>query len=264
MTEVVGRVIALNRYPVKSMQGHQPDAAHFVASGMVGDRRWAVAAADGETVKVLSAKRAPALLEATAANDGSDEGRPTITLPDATVIEPGDPDTDAVLSRWLGRAVALVEVGPTPAAFEMSFNAEDEDDGVFELPMPPERFVDACPIHLLTVASIATLAATRPEGDWSPHRFRPGVLIETDPAIVGLPENAWAGAARVSVGGVDVTPVAPTMRCVMTTRAQPTHGLGRDLDILATITAENASNLGLYGSIATSGVVRIGDPVTVS
>jgi uncharacterized protein YcbX len=264
MSEIVGRVIGLNRYPVKSMQGHQPDEATFDLSGMVGDRRWAVRAAGDEQAKVLSAKRERALLDASASNDGTDDGRPTITLPDGTVIEPGDPDTDQVLSGWLGRAVTLVEVGGSSAAYEMSFNVDDEDDAVFEVPMPPERFVDLCQIHVLTTASIATMAAQHPDGDWDPHRFRPGVLIETDPSITGLPENDWMDATTVHVGGVDVTPVMPTIRCVMTTRAQARHGLDRDLAIVKTVNAANQGNLGLYGAIAQPGLIRLGDPVTVT
>ena len=130
--------------------------------------------------------------------------------------------------------------------------------------MPPERFVDLCAIHVLTTASIATMAARHPDGDWNPHRFRPGVLIETDPAVTGLPENDWMDATTVTVGEVGVTPVMPTIRCVMTTRAQPGHGLARDLEIVKTVNAANSGNLGLYGAIASPGAIRIGDPVTVA
>ena len=261
MSEIVGRVVALNRYPVKSMQGHRPDAVTFTASGMVGDRRWAVV--DVTTDKVLSAKRAGSLLDASAANDGTDDGAPTITLPGDRVIRPGDPDTDAILSDWLGRAVALREADATGGrSYEMSFNVDDEDDSVFEVPMPPDRFVDLCPIHVLTTASLAFMADQHPDGDWDPNRFRPGILVETDPALAGLVEDAWM-EAPVTVGAVVVTPVMPTIRCVMTTRAQAAHGLGRDLDIVKAVAAHNGGNLGLYGSIATPGSIRVGDPVRV-
>ena len=263
MSEIVGRVIGLNRYPVKSMQGQRPDEATFDPTGMVGDRRWAVRTA-GDEAKVLTAKRERSLLDATATNDATDVGRPTITLPDGTVIEPGDPATDQILSGWLGRAVTLVESGGSPAAFEMRFNVDDEDDAVFEMPMPPERFVDLCQIHVLTTASIATMAARHPDGDWNPHRFRPGVLIETDSAITGLPENDWMDAAALAIGGVTVTPVMPTIRCVMATRAQAQHGLERDLAIVKTVTAANQGNLGLYGAIAEPGRICLGDAVTVT
>lgn len=264
MSEVVGRVIALNRYPVKSMQGQQPTAATFDATGMLGDRRWAVRAIDDAAGLVLSAKRERALLEATASGDGTDGSRPTITLPDGQVVEAGDPDTDQVLSRWLGRAVTLVEVGgPGGGSIELSFDVDDEDQGVFSLPLPADRFVDACPIHLLTTASIATVAAEHPGGAWDPHRFRPGVLIETDPAVGGHPEHAWLDAT-VTIGTVVVRPLMPTLRCVMTTRAQPAHGLGRDLAIVKTINAANGGNLGLYGSIEVPGTVAVGDPVSIA
>lgn len=261
MATIVGRVAALNRYPVKSMQGEQPDQVAFDATGMVGDRRWAVLAAPGDVV--LSAKRVTPLLDAAATNDGSDDGRPTITLPDGRVIEPGDPDTDAILSAWLGRDVLLGRSDATGGLpYEMSFNVDDEDDAVFEVPTPPQRFVDLCQIHVLTTASIATMAAAHPGGTWDPHRFRPSVLIETDESITGLVENGWT-EAPVTIGGITVTPVMPTIRCVMTTRAQSVHGLERDLEIVKTVNATNGGNLGLYGSIATTGAVRVGDPVSI-
>jgi uncharacterized protein YcbX len=261
MSDVVGRVAALNRYPVKSMQGHQPDEVTFDASGMVGDRRWALV--DAATGKVLSAKRVGALLEASAGNDGTDGGAPTITLPDGRVLEPGDPATDAVLSAWVGREVVLSEADATGGrAYEMSFNVDDEDDGVFEVPTPPHRFVDLCAIHVLTTASLAVMAAAHPEGDWDPNRFRPGVLIATEPGRTGLVEDGWL-EAPVTIGEVVVDPVMPTIRCVMTTRPQATRGLERDLAVAKTVAAHNQGNLGLYGAIATPGTIRIGDPVRV-
>lgn len=261
MSEIVGRVAALNRYPVKSMQGEQPDAVTFDATGMVGDRRWALL--DLHTGKVLSAKRVGPLLECSATGDGTDETRPTITLSDGQVIEPGDPDTDSILSTWLGRDVTLREAGATAGiAYEMSFNVDDEDDGVFEVPMPAERWVDLCQIHVLTTASIDVMVDRHPHGVWDPHRFRPGVLVETDPSITGLVENDWLDA-QVTIGELTVTPVMPTIRCVMTTRAQPSHGLERDLEIVRTMATANDNNLGLYGSIAVPGAVRIGDEVLI-
>jgi hypothetical protein len=45
----------------------------------------------------------------------------------------------------------------------------------------------------------------------------------------------------------------------MTTRAQP--GLTSDPSVLRTIVADAAQNLGVYGTVATGGVVRVGDVV---
>ena len=53
-SEPVGRVRALWRFPVKSMQGEQLDAAEVGETGVVGDRAYALR--DRETGKIASAK----------------------------------------------------------------------------------------------------------------------------------------------------------------------------------------------------------------
>ena len=98
----------------------------------------------------------------------------------------------------------------------------------------------------------------RPDGEWDVRRFRPTVLIETDEAD-GFPEDAWIGSS-IQVGGAEVTVVAPTVRCVMTTRPQP--GLERDLDIVKAVNRDHESNLGVYAVVSRPGPVAIGDAVT--
>jgi uncharacterized protein YcbX len=61
------------------------------------------------------------------------------------------------------------------------------------------------------------------------------------------------------LGDVEIGCVAPAPRCGMTTRAQP--GLTSDPSVLRTIVADAAQNLGVYGTVATGGVVRVGDVV---
>ena len=49
-----GSVVALWRYPVKSMMGEELNAAEFTERGLLGDRQFAVV--DGLTGKVAGAK----------------------------------------------------------------------------------------------------------------------------------------------------------------------------------------------------------------
>jgi len=58
------RVVELWRYPVKSLQGEQLTEAVIDDSGVRGDRTWGVR--DGDSGKVLTAKREPRLLLASA------------------------------------------------------------------------------------------------------------------------------------------------------------------------------------------------------
>ena len=54
MSEPVGAVSGLSRFPVKSMQGERLEAAEVTESGFVGDRAYALV--ETETGKVASAK----------------------------------------------------------------------------------------------------------------------------------------------------------------------------------------------------------------
>src|SRR2546428_298127 len=53
-SQLVGSVVSLWRYPVKSMMGEELDAAEVTKFGLLGDRAYAVL--DVETGKVASAK----------------------------------------------------------------------------------------------------------------------------------------------------------------------------------------------------------------
>jgi uncharacterized protein YcbX len=258
---MVGRVAALYRYPVKSMQGESVTTATFSLPDGLGDRRYGLVTGDG--FGVLSAKREAALLlaKATSSPDG---GPPRIELPDGTVIEELGIEADAALSRWLGQAVHLRAADDQRGAtYRMSFNVEDEDTDVFEVQTPPGHYYDLAAVHLLTTASLAEAARLAPDGNWSPHRFRPTVLVETEPQLAGFVEDEWVGGV-VSVGEAELDVIMPTIRCAMTTRPQPMHGLERDLDIFKSLGANHNHNLGLYASMRSAGTVSIGDPVLVA
>ena len=103
--EVVGSVAELWHFPVKSMQGSRVEVLDLTERGAEGDRGWAVV--DPAEGKVLSAKRWSQLLEATGAR--ADDGSVTVTLPDGSTHQAGDPATDAALSAWLDHDVRLIQ-----------------------------------------------------------------------------------------------------------------------------------------------------------
>lgn len=82
MTEAVGTVRALVRYPLKSADGEALEAVAVTADGLEDDRRWALRSATGEPV---TAKEVPALRGVRARSVG---GR--------LVVEPADALTDLV------------------------------------------------------------------------------------------------------------------------------------------------------------------------
>jgi uncharacterized protein YcbX len=209
--------------------------------------------------KVLSAKRWGALLHATGGVDGG--GTVTVTLPDGACHPAGDPATDAALSAWLDHEVRLV---PPPDGeglpYELPTDAWDDTSALWEFPGPPGGpFVDLAAAHVLTTASLRAAAALRPESEWDVRRFRPNAVVEADGD--GFVEDAWIGG-RVALGDVEVDPFMPTVRCAMTTRAQP--GLPKDADVARTLRDGHDLNLGVYCTVATAGTVRLGDPVSVA
>jgi uncharacterized protein YcbX len=118
MSEVVGAVKSLWRYPVKSMRGEKVGASDLTKRGFVGDRAYALV--DTETGKVMSGKSprlGPNLLGCRAAfleaPEAGDEQPPVlITLPDGTSVGSDAPDVDATLSRFFGRPLKLERAAP--------------------------------------------------------------------------------------------------------------------------------------------------------
>jgi len=248
------KVAALWRHPVKSMQGEAIERGELGTSGLPLDRRWGVV--DVETGKVLSAKREGRLLMAASRIAGE---APEVKLPDGDWKAAGSPGLDDELSAWLGVSVALKAAVDIPSSgYQMHVDATDDTSPIVDLPCPPGTFFDALPVHLLSTASLRAMQPHHPGGEWDVRRFRPTVLVDVDDDQQGFPEDAWIGST-VRIGAAEVTVVAPTVRCVMTTRAQP--GLERDLDIVNAVNRDHESNLGVYAVVSRPGAIAVGDPV---
>ncbi len=242
------------RYPVKSMQGERVDRLELGPEYVLGDRQWAVH--DPAAGKVLSAKRWPPLLLASARSEGDGV---IITLPDGTDPEAGAAAADEALSAWLDHPVTLrrpADSGTVP--FEMYADPADDGSEVFEWAGPPGYFGVLAAAHLLTTASLRAAEALYPDGSWDVRRFRPTALLAADGD--DFVEDAWVGG-QVRLGGAQVAPFMPTVRCSMPTREQP--GLPRDADIARILRSDHGQNLGVYCSVTTPGTVAEGDAVEV-
>ena len=106
-SQLIGSVVCLWRYPVKSMMGEELNATEVTKFGLLGDRAYAVF--DVETGKVASAKNPkkwPNLFDFRAAyveppRLGEDIPPVHITLPDGTIVRSDDAAIDGILSRAL-------------------------------------------------------------------------------------------------------------------------------------------------------------------
>jgi uncharacterized protein YcbX len=244
------RVVSLWRYPVKSMQGEELDAASIGALGIVGDRQWALV--DLDTGLALTARRVPELLFARArlvnASGDPDGLSVEVELPDGTVT------TDApALSDWLGRAVELRRAGTgITGRYEIAADFEDESGSPWiEWDGPEGTFHDSgrTRVSVLGTASI---------GSWARRRFRGNVLVETD--VIGAEQELID--RRIELGSAVLDVVKPIDRCVMTTRPQP-GGIERDLDVLRTINADRQACLGVGTLVVEPGEVTVGDELRV-
>ena len=250
------RVQAIWRHPIKSFQGEPLAEAIVDADGLRGDRCWGVR--DESTGRILTGRREPRLLFAAAKL--VEGGEVELTLPTGETRRGLGPDTDAALSRWLGKPVTLVTSVRAPASRAEYFaDATDDASRAIEWTMPEGRFVDAIALLILTTASLRAGRALHPGGAWDLRRFRPNLMVEVDGE--GWVEDEWCGRI-LRVGDAAFVPKQPCVRCTMVTRAQP--GLDRDIDLYKTLARHHGGNLGVWTAVHTPGTVRVGDPVELA
>jgi uncharacterized protein len=248
------QVVGLWRYPVKSLGGEPLEEADVERDGLGGDRRWGIR--DEQTGRILTARRRPPLLEATA-HDAA--GTPVIRLPDGRTAEGVGPGTDAVLTDWLGSPVSLVtSVRTRPGRAEFFADATDDDSEAVEWTMPAGRYVDAAPLLVLTTASLRAAEALYPAGSWVPRRFRPNVLLDVEGE--GWLEDSWIGRP-LQVGEATLAPVQGCIRCTMVTRPQP--GLEHDVEIFRTLARHHGGLFGVWCDVSVPGRLRVGDEARV-
>jgi uncharacterized protein YcbX len=248
-------IVGIWRYPVKSLQGEPLDAAVVERDGLEGDRRWGIR--DARTGRILTARRRPALLHATASYH---DAQPVITLPDGRTAEGPGPATDRLLSEWLDSPVSLVTaVTEAPGKAEYFADATDDNSQAIEWTMPSKRYVDAAALLLMSTGSLRTASSLSPAGDWQPRRFRPNLLVHT--AGDGWVEDAWVGQA-VHTGSAVLAPTEGCIRCTMVTREQP-H-LQSDPEIFRTLARHHDARLGVWCTVTLTGAVRVSDAVTVT
>lgn len=273
------------------MQGETPSQVIVDATGVLGDRAYALV--DRETGAVASAKdpRRWAALLGCSAGFSAEPGRGqpvTITLPGGAKVSSTDPDIDGQLSSAAGWPVTLSgapasgatynEVWPDidglapeefVAALRTGQTSAGESVTANEVGMlAPGTFQDVSPVTILTTASLRAAQRLHPEGNWDPRRFRMTILIDADGEE--FIENDWPGHT-LTIGTVRLSVLAPTPRCVMVTLAQP--DLGADRAVLTTLARHNRAEvpgsgrfacLGAYASVDSGGTIRVGDNVELT
>jgi uncharacterized protein len=226
---VVGRVLALWRYPVKSMAAEALESVEVGWAGFTGDRRWAFVRGNVPrsgfpwmTIREDAAMlgHVPRFVDV----DRPDKSRVMVRTPDGSELDVIDP----ALAASLGDGVRVIK----------------QDRGVF----------DAMPLSLITTESIAQLSSLVGY-ELEPQRFRPNLLVESDER-----EDAWVGRV-LRIGGMAMRVDQRDDRCVIITVDPVTHE--RDPAVLRTIARERSNCIGVYGSTVQEGRVAVGDEVLV-
>ncbi len=261
--QLVGSVQSLWQYPVKSMQGTEVREATLTGRGLLGDRACGlVDLADGTVASAKNPRKWPGLLDFQAEyvacpRAGAAPGAVRITLPDGPAVVSDQPDVHRRLSEALGRAVELRASAPATPILQQLWPGE-AGEIVTEERMPGGTFFDLGPIHVLTTGTLDQLRRLCPGSDFHPRRFRPNIVIATNPALVGFVEQGWLGRTLLLGESIRLRITGPTSRCVMTTLRQP--GLTADGHILRAA-AQHGGNVGVYGAVIQDGVLRHDDPV---
>jgi uncharacterized protein YcbX len=282
MQTSLGSVVALWRYPVKSMMGEELNRAEVTERGLVGDRAYAlVDGADGKVASAKNPRKWPELFDFRAAlvappRPDADVPPVRITLPDGTIVTSDEGDLDRILSEALHREVALeaAERGHTQVGDASSPNnpqtAQAEEywpdmegldyrDMVTDFDLPTGTFFDCATVHVLTTATLDRLRALYPQGRFEVRRFRPNVVVELADDVKDFVENGWVGHTLALGAAVRLRITGPCPRCVMTTL--PQADLPKDPGILRTAALHNQVNVGVYASVVQGGAVRRGDAI---
>jgi uncharacterized protein YcbX len=296
MDEVVGRVSALWRFPVKSMQGEQLSTADVTADGIPGDRAYALV--DVESGKVISAKSArlfPNLLScraafATAEVTGAEPPPVVITLGDGATVRSDDADCDDALSRFFGRKVRLSRAAPSDFTIDQyhpdidGADPSGHRDAVVETqlgaaffagigapsPVAAGAFFDLFPLSLITTSTLDRLGELAPGTNFDVRRFRMNIVVDTD--ANGFVENEWVGRMVSIEGGTTLRIAMPDPRCVMTTLAQG-DDLPAEATVLRTLIKNNRLEVvegarypcaGVYAVLESPGTVESGASVSLS
>src|SRR5271156_1301380 len=201
--KVLGSIVSLWRYPVKSMMGEELNATEVTKNGLLGDRAYAlVDSLDGKVATAKNPRKWPTLFDfravlADAPRPGVKMPSVRITLPEGTIVDSEQPDVHRTLSNSLQREVTLSALSDRPAAtaeeYWLDIDGLDHRDAVTDFSLPEGTFFDCAFVHLLTTATLDRLGELYPQGRFEARRFRPNIVVETGNGEKDFVEDAWIG-----------------------------------------------------------------------
>src|SRR5688500_15601962 len=236
----IGRVRELVRYPVKSMAGNATESAFLGWHGLDGDRRFGFRRlGDDSGFPWLDASRFAELLlyhpfghDATRA-----EPLPThVRTPDGAEMELGSAELRSEISERFGSDVELLKIR----------------HGIF----------DDAPVSVITESTVNGISSDAGTGA-DCRRFRANIVLDVGD-VETFVEDSWIGGTLL-FGAVEPRPAVRVTvrdkRCMMINLDPDTAA--QDPRMLKTVVRLNNNNAGVYGTAIETGVIRVGDPVSL-
>jgi len=235
---LVGQVLELHRYPVKSMAGERLEESHLGWHGLAGDRRYAFLRLDSRSgLPWLSARDFPALLCYRAYYPDDEDvrrGRAVVITPDGEAVSVWDRLLLDKLKADVGHPLRPVQLWR----------------GAY----------DAMDISLITTSSLRTISYAVGR-DLESARFRPNILVDAT-ATRDFPEEKWIGRVLGFGEQPDNTRVLVARRderCAVVNFDPQTAA--SDPRVLREIVRRRHNLLGAYAMVERPGLVRAGDSV---
>lgn len=227
--ERIGRVIVINRFPVKSILGESLSSAIVDQRGILGDRLWAIKNEHGKFGSSKTTRRFQQMEGLFNYKAKYEQDTLILTMPDGNEFRSDQDRVHEALSELLGIQVKLVK--------EESISHFDEG-----------------PISIITTSGLKMLSQEIGE-IVDPRRFRANMLFNTEGT--GYHEEEWVGR-RIQVGpSVILRIVAPLERCIMVNNSQ--EDLKQDARILRTLVNNHSAMFGVWAKVEENGEVSVGD-----
>ncbi len=237
----LGHVKEVVRYPVKSMAGTATESAYLGWHGLNGDRRFAFRRlVDNGGFPWLTASRLPELLlyHPFGLDESTGEALPThVRTPTGTDVELRSAELQNEIAGRLGTSVEL-----------MNFKHGIFDEG------------------LLSVISLATIVGISREAgvDLDIRRFRANVVLEPPDDTEPFHEDGWVGHT-LFFGDAEPRPAVRITqrdpRCVMINLDPNTAE--QDSRMMKTAVRLNNNNAGVYGTVVQTGMISVGQTVSL-
>ena len=232
-----GTVLALNRWPVKSMGGEPVATFALDRDGVAGDRAHVLYDVHRGAPRQLTARQVPRLLawDATYPNWDGTVGQTapaTLTAPDGTRHAWDDPELPARLAEDLGRPVTLcVDARGRPDLRESILVTTRASHEAIEQELG--RTLDR-------------------------RRWRTNVHVELDARAFA--EEHWEGRT-LRIGEATLELLHPCARCVIPARDPDTQEKAADL--LRHLTRAHGGLFGINARAHGPARIRVGDPATI-